>query len=220
MKNQNSNPPTKEEGLEILSPIHPEVTNALNHGAVKAANYFAGERTKIDHSLESMLVRYHAKLHLENTFRTVVLFDSLSLCGISLTCRGLKWKNKSVQCRLRLWKSWDNRLPTPGKSREKRIFYTQPMLPFPADAVAADEVPREEMHFAILWNLSRKGVLQPLYLVCPKRFNPRTGEIEVWWDVVIPDPTTAIQPGPSGLSIAPREDLDIARKDKKKEQSE
>ncbi len=90
----------------------------------------------------------------------------------------------------------------------------------PADAVTADEVPREEMHFAILWNLSRKGVLQPLYLVCPKRFNPRTGEIEVWWDVVIPDPTTAIQPGPSGLSIAPREDLDIARKDKKKEQSE
>ncbi len=207
--------PTKEEALEILSPIHPEVHRSLDHGAFRSRAFFEAENAKPERSLQSMLVRYHAKNQLQKKFPDVV-FDNLSLCGISLLCRGLKWRGRPTDCRVRLWKSLDNQLPNPGPSNQKKIYYTQEQyeLPFPAGATR-ENGDVEELKFAILWNLSSKGMLLPLWLVCPKKFDLETGEIEVWWDVEVPDPTLATKPGPRPSR---RKDLPIPLKEKEEQE--
>src|SRR5712692_6616441 len=124
--------PTEPEALAMLSGVHPEIHKGLEHGAFESRAYFEEKQAPIERSLESMLVRYHAKLYLQKRFPEVH-FDNLSLCGISLLCRNLDWRGKNASVRLRLWKSSDRELPSPGDSRQKKIYYTQPQpeLPFP-----------------------------------------------------------------------------------------
>jgi hypothetical protein len=200
-------PIPKHEALEMLASIHPQIHAALDHGAFKSRAYFESEGTKLERSLQSMLVRYHAKIQLQNNFPDVI-FDQLSLCGISLLCKNLVWKGRIVPCRLRLWKSLSNELPPPGDSDGKRVFYTQPqMVLFDGSPNEADDV--QETKFAILWNLNGQGLLQPLWLVCPRSFNRRTGEITVWWDIQIPDPALAVK---ATKPARKREDLPIQSK--------
>ncbi len=192
----------------MLSDVHPEIHKGLEHGAFEARAYFEEKDAPVERSLQSMLVRYHAKLHLQEKFPQVV-FDNLSLCGISLLCRNLEWRSGNISARLRLWKTTDKELPPPGDSKQKKIYYTQPQpeLPFPNEATTVEN--KSELHFAVLWNLNSKGVLQPMWLVCPKGFNPKTGEIKVWWDVEIPDPALATT---GAKHIGRRTDLEIRRK--------
>src|ERR1019366_5719607 len=95
--------PSALEALEMLAEIHPQIHQALDHGAFKATAYFESEDTKVEKSLQSMLVRYHGKLHLQKKFPDDIEFDNLSLCGLSLLCKNLRWKGKPISCRLRIW---------------------------------------------------------------------------------------------------------------------
>jgi hypothetical protein len=210
-----ANHPSAHEALSMLASIHPQIHTALDHGAFKSRAYFESEGTRLERSLQSMLVRYHAKMQLQEKFPEVV-FDQFSLCGISLLCKNLSWKGRPVNCRLRLWKSFSNELPPPGDSNGKRVFYTQPQLEMFPDGSPNESEQVSEIKFAILWNLNSKGLLQPLWLVCPKNCNRKTGEIKVWWDIPIPDPALAVRE-----SKAPRkrEDLPMERKKTEEQQS-
>jgi hypothetical protein len=196
------------ETLKTLAAIHPQIHAALDHGAFKSRAYFESEETKLERSLQSMLVRYHAKIQLQEKFPEVV-FDQFSLCGISLLCKNLTYKGRKVDCRLRLWKSFTNELPPPGRSHGKRVFYTQPQMELFGDGSPHEAEHVNEMKLAILWNLNSQGLLQPLWLVAPKSCNRSTGEIKVWWDVRIPDPALAVK---ESKSTRKREDLPMQPK--------
>jgi hypothetical protein len=191
------------DALSLLAPIHPQIHKALDNGAFKAKAYFDSEETKVERCLQSMLVRYHAKLQLQKDFPEVV-FDNFSLCGISLLCKDLTWKGRNVNCRLRVWKSFNNELPPPGDSEGRRVFYTQPQIEMFPDGSPNDDEQVNELKFAILWNLTNTGILSPLWLVAPKSCNRKTGQIKVWWDIQIPDPALSVQEAPRARK---REDL-------------
>lgn len=184
--------PSAEDALSLLAPIHPQIHKALDNGAFKARAYFEAEDTKVERCLQSMLVRYHAKLQLQKDFPEVV-FDNFSLCGISLLCKDLTWRGRKVNCRLRVWKSFSNELPPAGESDGRRVFYTQPQLEMFPDGSPNEAEHTNEIRFAILWNLSSTGILLPLWLVAPKSCNRQTGQIKVWWDIRIPDPALSVQ---------------------------
>ena|SRR5579863_585355 len=195
--------PSAEDALSLLVKIHPQIHKALDHGAFKAKTYFESEETKVERCLQSMLVRYHAKLQLQKDFPEVV-FDNFSLCGISLLCKDLTWKGRIVSCRLRVWKSFSNELPPVGDSEGRHVFYTQPQMEMFPDGSPNDDEHVNELKFAILWNLSSTGMLLPLWLVAPKSCNRKTGQIKVWWDVQIPDPALGVQ---ETKPVRKREDL-------------
>jgi hypothetical protein len=214
-KNSMENRPSlsAEEALEILSKVHPEVYRGLDHGCSKSRIFFqaTGNET-LDRSLQSMLVRYYAKIHLQATFPNV-RFDNLSLCGLSLLLDDLKNSSRNYTVQLKIWKSHENQLPPPGSSHQKVQFYTQPQLPFPTLGEEGGSV--EVLRLAILWNQDANGILYPLRLVAPREFDETTGVIEVWWSIQIPDPTSSVGV-PEGEPPS-RPDLDIRKRSKKKE---
>jgi hypothetical protein len=197
--------PNAQNALSLLASIHPQIHKALDNGAFKAKTYFESEETKVERCLESMIVRYHAKLQLQKDFPEVV-FDNFSLCGLSLLCKDLTWKGRNVNCRLRVWKSFSNELPPAGDSEGRHVFYTQPQMEMFGDGSPNDAEHVKELKFAILWNLSSTGMLLPLWLVAPKHINRQTGKIKVWWDVQIPDPALSVQEAPRARK---REDLSM-----------
>jgi len=194
--------PTPEKALEIISPLSPEIYRAFEHGGQKAREYFERESVEYDGSAYATIVRLHAKDYLKNhpEFAKVV-FDALSMCGISFLFRN--WK-------FRLWKSADRRapkLPRPD-SAQKQLYYVQPAQ-LELFAHKKKKKAGAHVHFVILWNLDGKGNLETLWLVCPKDFNPQTGEIKVHWIVEITNPIAGIQqatpPSPApALPLEPR----------------
>jgi hypothetical protein len=205
--------PPRSEALEMLAEVHPEIYKGLDFAAFQARSYFEEKDASVEPCLQSMLIRFHARSYLQQKFPEVI-FDNLSLCGVSLLCKNVRWRRADVSVRLRLWKSPDGGLPKPGDSSGRQIYYTQLELRFPEGA-SAPELPNDaELKLAVLWNVDAKGILQAPLLVCPKKFDEKTGEIEVWWDIPIPDPTLAA----NGKSETDRrEDLVITKKEKKAE---
>ena len=200
----------------MLASIHPEVHAGLDHGAFKSLSYFDAEGTEVDRSLASMLVRYHAKTHLKKVFPDVG-FDSLSLCGLSMLCKNLMWRGRSVNCRLRLWKSFNNELP-PAESDGKRSFYTQPQIEMFPDGSPIEAEDVTELKLAILWNLDVLGHLCSLWLVAPKKINKATGEIKVYWDIQIPDPALAVAAAADSKTTTAKKDLPLTPKKRVEEQ--
>jgi len=201
--------PTPQKALEILSPITPEIYRALEYGGSKTREYFDKERVEYVGSAYAMLVRVHAKHYLKQRpeFATLV-FDKYSMCGISFLFNN--WK-------CRLWKSADHRapkLPHPGHSTRKQLFYVQPeQLGFPWKKKKRSA---PNLHLVILWNLDKKGNLETLWLVCPKYFNQETGEIKIHWCAEIPNPIFGVQAPPSA-GPAPALPLERKRMDEAKE---
>lgn len=175
--------PTSKQALEILAPISPEIYRAFEHGISKATVYFKNEGIEPrDPWAFAMIVKLHAREYLRKCpeFASVA-FDKLSLCGISFHYKA--WQ-------IRLWRSADHanpKLPHPGRSECKREYYVQTEL-FPENSEAPTE-----LRFVILWDVDRDSKLEALWLVFPKNFNQKTGEITVYWAVELPNPILAVQ---------------------------
>ena len=177
--------PTSQVALEIVAPISPHVYRGFEHGISKTKLHFKTEGIEHDPWAFAMLVKLHAREYLRkcSEFASVVI-DRMSLCGISLHYQ---------DCQLRLWRSADHqnpRLPSPGRSKAKKLYYVQPKL-FPE----MNEAPSES-RFVILWDVDRDGNLETLWLVCPKNFNQKNGEITVHWAVELPNPILGIRSSP------------------------
>ncbi|MFI5093524.1 MAG: hypothetical protein ACHQIK_08785 [Candidatus Acidiferrales bacterium] len=197
--------PTKEQALEILAPISPEIFRAFEDGISKATTYFKNEGIEPrDPWAFAMIVKLHARENLRKSPNcSGVTFDRLSLCGISFHYKD--WQ-------IRLWRSADHanpKLPHPGRSDSKREYYVQPDL-FPYRKTEPTE-----LRFVILWDVNRDSKLEALWLVFPRNFNQKTGEITVYWDVELPNPIFAVQ-APSETTPVP--DLPYQIKEKKKKE--
>lgn len=195
--------PNQEKALKRVAPIVPEIYRAFEHGTAKSSEYFRLENLQRDPYLEAMLVKAHAREHLRKApdFSKVV-FDKLAMCGISF--RYNKWQ-------FRLWKSANRgepKIPRPGNSAKRQLYFVQPEQLDLFDH--KKKVTGPKLHLIILWNLDAQGNLEKLWLVCPKSFDPESGEIKVHWVAELPNPVTATQ-GPTmpvlvqELPIKPKE---------------
>jgi hypothetical protein len=70
-----------------------------------------------------------------------------------------------------------------------------------------------ELRLVILWDVSKTGTLETLWLVCPKDFNRKTGEITVYWDAELPNPILGVA---APTEAAPASDLPYQQKKQKK----
>jgi hypothetical protein len=198
--------PTPKCALESLAPISPEIYRAFEHGISKATVYFKNEAIEPrDPWAFAMIVKLHAREYLRKCpeFAAVAL-DRLSLCGISFHYKD--WQ-------LRLWRSADHanpKLPHPGRSESKKKYYVQMPL-FPENG----ERPTE-LKFVILWDVDKDSKLEALWLVFPRNFNQKTGEITVYWAVELPNPILGIQ-APSETPSTPPLPYRLKTDKKKKE---
>lgn len=198
--------PTKEQALQIVAPISPEIYRALEHGISKATLYFENEKIDPpDPWAFAMIVKLHAREYLRKCSEFAsVTFDKLSLCGISF--HYTDWQ-------IRLWRSADRdnpKLPHPGRSESKREYYVQTEL-FPENSTVPSE-----LRFVILWDLNRDRKLEALWLVFPRDFNQKTGEITVYWSVELPNPILGVQ-APTQAPSAPELPYTPKKEKKKKE---
>jgi hypothetical protein len=72
------------------------------------------------------------------------------------------------------------------------------------------------LRFVILWDVDKDSKLEALWLVFPKNFNQKTGEITVYWAVELPNPILGIQ-APSEMPPAPQLPYQPKKDQKKKE---
>lgn len=188
--------PTKEVALRIVAPIAPQIYRAFEHGIERAVAYFTTEKIEPrDPWAFAMIVKLHARefLRKREEFESVV-FDRLSLCGIGFHYQG--WT-------VRLWRSADHdnpKLPHPGRSDSKQRFYVQMEL-WPENGKTETET--EELRVVILWDTNRNAQLETLWLVCPKNFNSKTGEISTYWSVELPNPILAVEKEPESSTAEP-----------------
>ena len=198
--------PTKEQALQILAPISPEIYRAFEDGISKATIYFKKEGIEPrDPWAFAMIVKLHAREYLRKhpEFASVT-FDRLSLCGISFHYKD--WQ-------IRLWRSADHanpKLPHPGRSDSKREYYVQTEL-FPDKNTEPTE-----LRFVILWDVDKDSKIEALWLVFPKNFNQKTGEITVYWDVELPNPIFGVK-APSEAASVPELSYEVKKDKKKKE---
>ncbi len=183
--------PTAEQALEILAPISPDIYRAFEDGISKATIYFKNEGIEPrDPWAFAMIVKLHAREYLRKCSEFAsVAFDKLSLCGISFHYKD--WQ-------IRLWRSADHanpKLPHPGRSESKRKYYVQMEL-FPEKSEAPTE-----LRFVILWDVNKDSKLEALWLVFPRNFNQRTGEITVYWAKELPNPILGVRAASEAPSI-------------------
>ena len=188
--------PSPEDTKARLAWLLPDIYRAFEHGVFKANNYFDAEG--IDHEPFSFaaLVRLHAKDYLKKKGHENLELERVMLCGLSL---------RTEEELIKIWKSDDSELPTPGTSVPKAAFYQQS---FDFEDRAADAEDNGVLRLVILWNLSslRKN-LEALWLVCPKSYDEK--KPEAWWCTQIADPTSLVTAPPEPCAFP---DLDMRRK--------
>jgi hypothetical protein len=171
--------PDPQETLAAISRLHPEIYRAIDHGALKAKEYFEAEGLEKEQSIFSGLVRLHARAYLRNIGIETMQVERLNLCGLSL---------RIPSYAIKMWKTQDGKLPVPGTSTPKQEFYQQPLF--------SDGAQIDELNLAVLWNLDSLDHLSAVWLVCPKDGDERSAEVH--WTIRIPDPTLAVSaPAPT-----------------------
>lgn len=78
-----------------------------------------------------------------------------------------------------------------------------------------DNTEPTELRFVILWDVNKDSKLEALWLVFPKNFNQKTGEITVYWDVELPNPILGVQAPSEAPSVA---ELPYKIKEKKRKE--
>jgi hypothetical protein len=181
--------PDPQETLQALSWLHPEIYRAIDHGALKAKEYFDAEGIEKESSIFSGLVRLHAREYLRNIGIETVKIEQVNLCGLFL---------RIPSYAIKMWKSEDESLPVPGTSTPKQEFYQQPLF--------SDGTEIDELNLAVLWNLDSLDHLCAVWLACPKDGDEKSAEVH--WTIRIPDPTLAVSApaptdNPPDLPMAP-----------------
>lgn len=109
--------PGPEETLAQLAPLIPPLDRSIEAAIQEARSFFDGREVNVDPFLFPCLVRYHAKLLLEEVGQTADYeLDDLANNGLYLRFAGYQ---------IRILKSDNGKLPVPGPSKPKQEFYNQ-----------------------------------------------------------------------------------------------
>jgi hypothetical protein len=178
-----ASPPDKV--VEDLKLIIPVLYEGMEAGATAARDYFGGLDAEIEPFLFATLTRYHANRRL-NQLSPAVPFAraELSNNGIFLVYN---------MYHLRILKMDDGQVPSAGHSQSKHSFYSQiwqPPLPY---AELDEPAPHDHLNLVVLWDVSKRGNLKDLVLVCPKRSGIGRCGVSIHWSIAIGHPATTPQ---------------------------
>jgi len=180
------NIPSPEVVLEELSPILPSISEALEKGTEIAKSYFEKKKQSIDPYLAAMLTRWHAKIYLEKEHIEVSEDDNYKMEEIANIGLFLKFGN----FRIRILKSQNDELPTPGTSKTRQDFYQQSLdFSSPDD----EDGKNSDLNIIVIWKANKDYDFQGLRLACPKAGNTTRASVEEHWNKKIPDQIQSIQ---------------------------
>jgi hypothetical protein len=201
------NIPGPEETLAQLAPLIPPLYRSIEASVQEARSFFDDREERVDPFLFPCLVRYHAKLLLEEAGQTADYeLDDLANNGLYLRFGGFQ---------IRILKSDNGKLPVPGPSKPKQEFYSQ-QLEFDFMQSKSGQPACSLLNLVILWDLSSLRNLERLTLVCPKAGSTTRDSVEQHWEIQIPHPADSMKTEP-GITIV--EDLEISLKPQGRQQA-
>ena len=198
-----SNIPQPEEVIPELSSILVAIHTALEHGTMRAGEFFEreDERQTINRYLAPCLVRFWAKQYLESAGHQVSNEDEESDFNMQqLPNNGLCLQYGKY--RLRILKSDNGDPPVPGHSLSRQQFYQQTSLLLVTDC--GIEVQQEVLNLIVLWEITRPYTLASICLVCPKNGKDTKASVEIHWRVPLDHPAFTMnvdanaEPDPKG----------------------
>lgn len=151
---------------------------ALRQGTIHAQEYADWRDEDLDRALAPALVRKEAKRQLiaaDHSVEDEVGFEPefLPNLGLCLAAPGVK---------IRLLRSAaDDQIPVPGQSQARRIYYTQPGLPFD-EVDGATAAPPEVLRLILHWSTDAEYSLDCVYLACPMKGGETRATVESHWD--------------------------------------
>lgn len=190
--------PGPEETLAQLASLILPLYRSIEASIQEARGFFDEREVSVDPYLFPCLVRYHAKLFLEEAGQTADYeLDDLANNGLYLRFGGYQ---------IRVLKSDNGKLPVPGTSRPKQEFYSQ-QLEFDFMQSAPGQPIRGLLNLVVLWDVTGLRNLERLTLVCPKAGSTTRDSVEQHWEIQIPHPAYLQESGPQFEVV---EDLEMS----------
>ena len=182
------NIPQPEEVMPELSSVLKVIHTAIEHGTMRASEFFDEKDVEIDRFLAPCLVRYFAKKYLESEGHEVSAETESDFNLQPLPNNGLCLQHGRY--RMRILKSDNGDPPVPGHSISRQGFYQQlPLLLATSEGI---EVQEEILNLIVLWEIARPYTLSSLCLVCPKNGKDTKASVEIHWQVPIQHPALTI----------------------------
>lgn len=176
-----SNIPEAERVMDDLSGLFPVVNTALEQGTFQAKEYFKNLNKAIDKFLAPGIVRYHTKMILQRDGREV--FEEYVKFQIDqIPNNGLCFQYN--QYWIRILKSPNGELPSPGQSKTKQAFYSQKQNLF--EFSSSEKVKKGNINLLLTWETDSNYELRNLTLAYPKSVNTITESVEIHWRCEIP----------------------------------
>jgi len=211
------NVPSPEEVQKDLELIVPTIHTALEHGTLKAREFFEREDpdSHVDRYLAPNLVRYWAKRYLQNA-GLQVSEEQAELNLQPLPNNGLCLRFGRYG--LRILKSDDGDPPVPGDSVSRRNFSHQISIVYVTEDGA--EVREDVRNLLILWDIDRLYNLAELSLAYPKSGNDTKASVQVHWHVPIEHPAFAFTVDADSHPVNEKDDLPLKLKHVEKKTEE
>ena len=143
-----------------------------------ACQFFEKEGKPVNRALYPDLVRYYARLRLEDEGYVVENLESENIGknGLCIVFR---------QRRIRMWKAASDELPAPGPSASKAGFLNQ-QLSF--RIFGDDDASNATLNLAVLWNANSEYRLERLHLALPEYTRSIWAPATKRWSCEIPNP--------------------------------
>ncbi len=176
---KDTSPPEPQAALADLAPLVPVLYQAYEGAAFLAHNYFAQRNRPVDLWHHASIVRYEAKVMLEEHGLPL---EDLANNGLALTYAGYN---------LRAFKADQGRVPSPGTSKTKQRFFQQFRLTdLPESLLSFAQAQQGRWNLVVVWDVTPTYALADLVLALPKYGDADRASVEMCWEVPIPHPAT------------------------------
>lgn len=178
------NIPRPQAVINDLAPIIPVVYEGLEQGTFKALEFFDGldeaYRRPIDSHLAAYLTRFYTRIRLKEKGQEVENGEDckeyslkyVPNCGLYLGYQ---------QYKIKIFKSKNGEVPTPGNSIKKQGFYEQMQLFSEIDGV------EPHWNLILLWDVSAPYNLKSLSVACPQAGGRTRNSVIMHWHEPIPE---------------------------------
>ena len=183
--------PAFEEVLDELAQVFPAVYSALEVGIVKTKEYIAQEEREDDkkrnRSFAPCLIRYQAINALEKNNKGITIVDEPDVMSVEdVANNGLMISYGKYN--VRILKSNNGELPTPGHSKRRQAYYNQQFcFDFHYKNVESELEYPDKINLLILWNINKDYILDELSLAYPKTGGYTKASVDSYWHGPIPD---------------------------------
>ncbi len=174
------NPGGAKQAVQRLEPLLRIVYTLIEEGVADALAYFEARKKPIHNVVFATLVRL--KVWDEVVARTgkadiQCRVQFKANVGVRVICNGTT---------IAIWKAdKDGKLPPPGDSEQRQLFYSQTTLP---EMYGSDALPSK---LALLWERGKNGILT-IKLVAPKGYDTFWKSGLIHWEIDVPHPAQAI----------------------------